>query len=300
MCSVTTFFYNHANSGSNSGPPKIVGIIPLSYSADVSSVLYELVRAATWSTVDLDAASAPVLTHALYSKYKSRCTYLTAEFNMESALEVASVSDIVLLVVKALPGVGPEFVVDETGSAILSAIRATGLPQSLACVQGLECALGEGAKQKRLCSDTRKMVQRTLDNLAQPGIKLVDQVGSDSPMHSREVDELVRSVSALSGREVTWRAMRTCLVADELEVGEERDAEGRGRVRLSGYLRGCPLLVHSLMHLPGVGTARIVRVAAVKGPVEQAARMLRRRADNESGAGLDDGELEVVEADPTR
>lgn len=262
-------------------------------------MLYELIRAATWSTGDLTAAAAPVLTHALYSKYKARCTYLTAEFNMQSALEIASVCDILLLVVRAMPGVGPEYVVDETGNGILSAIRATGLPQSLACVQGLECSLGDSAKQKRLCSDTKKMVQRTLDNLVLPGIKLVDQVCSDSPTHSREVDDLVRSVAALSGREVTWRAMRSCLVADSLEVGDERDENGRGRVRLSGYLRGCPLLVHSLMHLPGVGTARIVRVTAGKGPVEHAARMLRRRADDESG-DLDGGEGEVVEADPSR
>lgn len=139
----------------------------------------------------------------------------------------------------------------------------------------------------------KRLVQRCLDNDVVPGIKLLE--------HSQDeggAEDLVRVLSAVSGKDTTWRSLRSCVVADALELGDD-SGETCG-VRLSGYLRGSPLYVNSLMHLPGVGTARVVRVSGGKdcGPLEMAQRYLRRGGGDGGVGGAPEGE--VVEADPTQ
>jgi len=63
----------------------------------------------------------------------------------------------------------------------------------------------------------------------------------------------------------SWRAGRSYLVASLCEGSAE------GSVRLQGHLRGRPLCVHSLVHVLGVGTARILSAQQAGGPGKLAA-----------------------------
>lgn len=78
------------------GPPKVIGIIPLSANSDSRSTLAECLSEASWHS----DPSNPVI-HASYLKFKSKCSFIVSNFDMMSILEVAKVSDLVLFVVKA-------------------------------------------------------------------------------------------------------------------------------------------------------------------------------------------------------
>ena len=97
--------------GANDGPPKVVGIVPLSADTNVFSVLQECLREASWSDRKSDATGSHHLVNALYLKYKARCSYVVAEATLASALDVARVADILVLVVDG--GSAQEFVIDQ-------------------------------------------------------------------------------------------------------------------------------------------------------------------------------------------
>ena len=96
--------------GASDGPPKVVGIVPLSAETNVFSVLQECLREASWTDQSGDLESNH-LVNALYLKYKARCSFIVADNSLSSALDVGRVADIVILVVDG--GTSQDYVIDE-------------------------------------------------------------------------------------------------------------------------------------------------------------------------------------------
>lgn len=131
----------------------------------------------------------------------------------------------------------------------------------MCCVQGLTAAKGKSraAALKELESYFQSVFARD--------VRVLD--AEDSVI-------IARSLSTMATREVGWRSSRTYLTADTVEVTPSLSSDGVTNadsqsctVRLSGFLRGLPLSVHSLGHIPGVGPCRIesVELTNPEGPL---------------------------------
>jgi hypothetical protein len=101
--------------GASDGPPKVVGIVPLSADTNVFSVLQECLREASWSDGKPGVTGSHHIVNALYLKYKARCSFVLADTSLSSALDVVRVADILVLVVDG--GSSQEFVIDQVSES---------------------------------------------------------------------------------------------------------------------------------------------------------------------------------------
>ncbi len=139
----------------------------------------------------------------------------------------------------------------------MSALKALGCPEVLFCVLGLD-----GSVSKTNLS-LKKAAQQYIEHHAVfPGAKIVEGFsnnGQSSP-------QLVRTLCNLTPKSISWRATRSYVVSDKVFVEPQEvngefsssDSSAKFRVQVSGYLRGMPMSVNSLMHVVGVGTGRLV------------------------------------------
>ena len=241
--------------GSLSGPPKIVGVICLSRIASASEVLEMCAGEGSWSNLDtVDTDDSDALVHVSFNKHKTRMSFVTAQCDdIDSVLHAARVSDVLVLAVK-VPSYDPtqaEFI-DAAGYTAVSALKAFGMPEVLCCVQGYEHHSG-----KKL-ADTKKLLTRTLQACVDPEVRIAE---------ATKPDLMCRTLCNIAPRKVFWRAERSYMLADKVSVSADV-AEGAAAptVCVSGYLRGQHMALHSLVHIPGVGTGRVARVHGGRDP----------------------------------
>ena len=146
------------------------------------------------------------------------------------------------------------------------------------CVQGLSTAVikSKGTSINSCIKDLEKYLLTVFST----DIRVLD---AENP------PAVVRHLSTMPTKEISWRNYRSYLQADTVEMlpstGDDADKGGNNTctVRLSGYLRGSPLYLHSLGHVPGVSTGSIshVEVHTNGGPL----RALSRRGNSSAGGG---------------
>lgn len=136
--------------------------------------------------------------------------------------------------------------------------------------------------------------------------------GSLVPFHAHSLptasgdanDDLLRSLFTLTPKELSWRSLRSHLLVDSLTIlprDDEAPAEDHCSVRVTGYLRGCPLLLHSLVQLKGVGAGQIVSVTTHEcGPIERADRLEKQRGRGKQVSEHLSERSEVFHSDPSR
>lgn len=200
----------------------------------------------------------------------------------------------------------------QTGREILSALRAVGLPQCVAVVQGLkgydEFALS--VPDRKALTDARKLALQSLESEVHSDIKLFDHYCPASlvPFHSHSHgeysnDELLRGLFTVTPKDLSWRSIRSYMLADSLTIvsSENQSGDDQCSVKVTGYLRGCPLYLHSLMQLKGVGTGRIVSVTTHEyGPIERADKSFKLKGRNQQFSEEIFSKCEIFHADPTR
>lgn len=273
--------------GSSDGPPKVVGIIPLSAGVNVYSVLQECLREASWTSArsgELDHA----LVNALYMKYKSRCSFILADHTLASALDVVRVADIVILVVDG--GQSQENIIDENGLATMSALKAVGLSSPLCCVQNLP------PKKHKSFLQTKKVVQRVAQSFIEPDIKVLEDDGSafraaasgneemQVANNNGPASEMTRAIVSCTVKKLTWQSNRSIILGDTVEC-QSSNADGGDVVKISGYLRGAPMYIHSLAHVLGVGTCKIESIQVRSDPLDTAGRILKKGQEPDDPSG---------------
>jgi pre-rRNA-processing protein TSR1 len=127
-------------------------------------------------------------------------------------------------------------------------MRAAGLPEVICCVQGLSLLAG-----KRLL-DARRYIQQVVDEELYVGAKIVD-VSSFSL--------LGRTLSTISGDDLSWRSIRSFLVSETTNIISDEGENGL-TLRVTGYLRGRPMNLHSLMYITGTGACCVQSIRAVE------------------------------------
>ena len=297
--------------GSHAGPPKIIAVVPLAHTIDVQSLLdaftQEALSAATASTAINSSSTDPRVQTLNFVRYKSQVTFVQADFEMFSVLDAVKVADVVLFVVDAQQCVNSSMknaagcsssssamdsIISEDARSILAALNAQGIPESLCCVHGMDSFQGKALIERR------KFVTRVLEAevLTGASVARVFEYSASSPVttamessssstllrhhhqHARSdgIAQLVRHISSLTPKEMTWRSIRSYVFATSCEevslsstaVADTTKAScdaGDTVVRIGGYLRGRPLPVNSLVHIVGVGTGRIAQVVVGTG-----------------------------------
>jgi len=142
----------------------------------------------------------------------------------------------------------------------ITALKSLGCPEIICCVQGLAAAKGKSR------ATVLKELESYFQSVFAREVRVLD--AEDSVI-------IARSLSTMATREVGWRYNRTYLTADTVQVLPSSDTDGSFdnsqtcTVRLSGFLRGLPLSLHSLGHIPGVGPCRVaaVEVSSPEGPL---------------------------------
>jgi hypothetical protein len=188
----------------------------------------------------------------------------------------------------------------------------------VAVVQGLkgydETALS--VSERKSVSDTRRLALQCLENEIHSDMKLFDHYCPTSlvPFHTHSQptnssnDDLLRGLFMATPRDLSWRSLRSYLLADSLTILPNENnqlPQDQCSVKVTGYLRGCPLLLHSLMQLKGVGAGRIVSLTTHEfGPIERAAQVekMKGRAKGTNLSLSEDmfDKTEVFQSDPSR
>lgn len=141
-------------------------------------------------------------------------------------------------------------------------MKAMGCPDALFCVQssslgeamdeGLSSSSSANSKKKGAAAyASRKAVHQYIeDHALLPDARIVDLD------LARSNNMLARTLRSMNPKPISWRAQRSYLVADAASVQIQEQPQGdvstpaaepRCKVQLSGYLRGRPMNVHSLM-----------------------------------------------------
>ena len=238
--------------GSQRGPPKIVAIIPLSEHVNPQDLMNGCLREGTASS-NIGSNSS-----VYFSQFKAHITFITAELDVMSVLDAAKVADIIILVGDA----GADELISDMGAICLSAMKAQGCPDLMCCMQGYESFTGKAL------IDRKKTVIRVCETEVTSYIKVLEfsnngQMFDDG--RNASVSHICRQLCSMSPKDIGWRSIRSYMLSQTCEILPKEmisDEEGNlnETIRVTGYLRGRPLPVNSLIHIVGVGTGRIKEI----------------------------------------
>lgn len=247
-------------SGGAIGPPRVVALLPLSSFCDTAAVRESLLRIrepqqALGEDVVVEGSSSS--TTALFRAMKQRFTFVLPSFGLRECLEAVRVADLVVFVLDV--GRGSEGAIGEEGDLILSATRAQGLPTAVGVVQGLAHHTGHKSQ-----AELRRFGHRFFETEFGDKTKVAE---------SQNSAQLQRILSTPTSPSLHWRQMRSYLLTDHVTwKGEEESGEnGGGTLSVRGYIRGKPLNVDQLVHLPGIGTFPVSKIRKASGAVAAAA-----------------------------
>lgn len=158
----------------------------------------------------------------------------------------------------------------QIGRECIAAARAVGAGDPFVLFDGLACT---GAKNpKELASRTKLYVTSALGF---PNVSMVDTSSSI---------QCCRSLIERQTKPMSWRANRSYFVTDAVAVTSQPDCQSSTgatdavvSMRITGFIRGKPLPLNSLMHVAGVGASRLVSVRPTSSPFDQCSK--GRRAE---------------------
>lgn len=238
--------------GSQRGPPKIVAIIPLSEHVNPQDLMNSCLREGTTSS-NIGSNSS-----VYFSQFKAHITFITADLDVMSVLDAAKVADIIILVGDA----GSDELISDMGAICLSAMKAQGCPDLMCCMQGFESFTGKAL------IDRKKTVIRICETEVTSYVKVLEflnngQMSDDS--RNASVSHICRQLCSMSPKDIGWRSIRSYLLSQTCEQlpklsGSDEVGKSTESIRVTGFLRGRPLPVNSLVHIVGVGTGRIKEI----------------------------------------
>ena len=184
--------------------------------------------------------------------------------------------------------------VDASGDLLMSCVKALGLPTVIGVIQGLDRL--PASRQ----ADARRWANRLFTTEFGQDVKVVEAADclTSSPVLATKAGNssssskaglaaavadgsslhLVRAVCSVSPKQLTWRSHRPYMLIQGMQFtptasssnSSDRSSESNGSstasgptgsLTLTGYLRGVPLNVHQLVHLPWAGAYQIESIA---------------------------------------
>lgn len=223
--------------GTHSNPPFLVTVVPLSPSINPRTVLTALGECDEAATV---CTSSQGITHISSPRFKQRFSFVIPPVNdLYAILDSVKASDTLLLL---WPG---EEDLGEDADLLLSSILAQGLPTPV-----------------HVATDLEEMAQKRKHQMKQNLVKEIEvRFPGPAKLHTVEKSQdallVLRHIGAQKQRPIFFRDHRPHIMAEKLEFLPEGPT---GTLRVHGYLRGQPLSVNGLVHIPGWGEYQMSKI----------------------------------------
>ncbi|KAJ7995549.1 hypothetical protein DPEC_G00245750 [Dallia pectoralis] len=241
--------------GSRDGPPHTVAVVALHADVDTEAVM-RLLRCEGSGGLARDDQSVCGVSDSfglVMPRFKQRFTFLRADTaDLHSLLDVVKIADSLVFVLESTEGW------DTYGDYCLSCLFAQGLPAYALVCQGVS----DLPVKKRL--DSRRTLAK-ISEVRFPGARLF-------PLDSdQEATLLVRHLGTQKQRRLGFRSRRPHLLAQRVSYtpnsSDNGPSTGLGTLRVSGYVRGCPLQVDRLVHIAGFGDFQLSQIDAPVDPL---------------------------------
>uniref|UniRef100_A0A182QZG5 Pre-rRNA-processing protein TSR1 homolog n=1 Tax=Anopheles farauti TaxID=69004 RepID=A0A182QZG5_9DIPT len=189
------------------------------------------------------------------------------ELNVLDALKVC---DSVVLVVSTVAG-DTEDLIDKAGAKLLNMALTQGLPTPMVCLMDLESI---GPKKR---AQVKTNVQKQISTIfPDEKVMLLDSVTDGL--------NLLRRIGGQKRKIMHNRSNRPHLLGERVEyvAGSVASPDGRamGTLKVTGFLRGVPLSVNQLVHIPGLGDFQMDAIVSPDDPYR-----MRRPEDGEMSCG---------------
>jgi hypothetical protein len=124
---------------------------------------------------------------------------------------------------------------------------------------------GEGECDPLSRQNLKKLTEKAIS--AQGGIPTYRLLDPSSPAL------VCRTLCELKLNALNWRASRSYMLTESVIISEEKKEEnslleiasGNCSILVSGFIRGKPLSVNSLIHVLGVGVGKVVEISSASG-----------------------------------
>lgn len=241
------------------GAPRIVAVIPLCNDLRSRDAVEALAR-----SLDIDCSSCPDagLWRMKYAAPSLRLSFLSSDIlsyraerfktslqfsllpyrSLYAALDACKVADYVVFTLSAVEEVG------EWGDLLLRCLQAQGLPEVVTIVTPSH---SEDASRIKASSDrkTRGPILKSLLSFIRYFVPTQSRVYDLEEPHSTDAISALRSLCEGKPSEVQWRQGRSWILAEDLQW----DGSDNGTLKVSGVVRGMPLSVNRLLHIPNYG-----------------------------------------------
>lgn len=245
--------------------PFLTCVIALNGNVDPNSAL------AIIESCDEDATVQKVSDRVRYMnvpRFRQRFSFLcpaTGHGRELSVLDSLKVCDSTILLLSATEA-GGEDVIDRAGAKLLNMALSQGLPTPIVCLMDLESIAPK--KRGQVKNDVQKAIASVL-----PDEKIMTLDSKTDGLN------LLRRVGGQKRNILHNKANRPHLFGEQLEFVPEMGEERVGTLKVTGFLRGVPLSVNQLVHIPGLGDFQMSEIYAPEDPYKM------RKNDEEMSSG---------------
>ncbi|CAG9771433.1 unnamed protein product [Ceutorhynchus assimilis] len=231
--------------------PIFVSVIPLNREFDPTSALAVLSQCGEDAIVRHTSTG---ITHICVPRFKKKFSLISpAKDNELDVLDTLKVADTVLFLLSAVYGADDiEHMVDNFGKRILSSSFAQGLPTPVVALTDLESIAPK--KRNEFKQNVQKLVAQWLPD---EKLMVLDK--------SADAINILRKIGDQKKKPVLYRDRRPYLYGEEVEYIPDKEGP-MGTLKVTGYLKGSPLSVDQLVHIPGLGEFQMTQIDAPFDP----------------------------------
>ncbi|KAM8710652.1 hypothetical protein ACLKA7_017301 [Drosophila subpalustris] len=228
------------------GPPKV----------GKTTLIKDLIKSFTRTNVT--DIKGPI---TIVTSKKRRITLLECNNDINSMIDVAKCADLVLLLCDASYGFEMEIF------EFLNICQVHGMPKIMGVLTHLDMIKNPKQLRKR-----KKELKHRFWTEVYDGAKLFYLSGLLHGEYLRnEIKNLGRFISVMKFRPLQWRGAHSYLLVDRVEDVTNTDTVRRNpkcdrEVVLYGYVRGVPLKQEHMVHIAGLGDARIDELSVIPDP----------------------------------
>ena len=234
------------------GAPKVVSIVAAGAGADAEQVAQLLFGRA-------DVVSADGATCVL-SAQRQRLTLLRPARQLDAVLDAMKAADMLMLVIPADGGL------DEEGERLVDAMCQQGVPSVVGVLQGVLPQKQQAAARKQWAAS------------------LEARFPENARLFSLDLDpdctQILRHLTTLTPRQLEWRKHHPYVLCHSYATTPPTAEAAAGTLQLTGYVRGAPLNVNRLVHVPGYGDCQVRAIEVLHEP-----HPVRRKEGGGGGGG---------------
>lgn len=226
-------------------PPFLTCIVPLNVQLDSKSAIAILSSCHDDSVV---TSTSSGVVHVSLPVFKQRYAFICPEVDNEfETLDALKVADSVLFLVSAL-----DSPIDEWGEKILAAAIGQGMPSPIVAAMDIESLNPKKRTQEK--QNIQKLISKWLPE------EKIYQFDKNS-----DALNLFRRIGSMKRKYLHHREKRPYMLAEHYEYTANEDGD-TGTLKVTGYLRGVPLSVNGIVHIPSLGDYQMSHIYAPTDP----------------------------------